>query len=301
MSDHELRALEREILQAPASLDLRRRHARALQRAGDEERALAALDVAWRLGAEELFDELRAGCAARQLVVRGVTLCYVPGGPFAMGADDQDDDAAPLHVVHLSPFFVARDLLRWTSLDGWEERRWPLTATGANRERFLDHPVHVNHGDAARVIAHLAERAAAEGGPAGRWSLISEAQWERVARAAQGSPGGRTPYGVSHGERELEWTLDAYDPRAYVAGTRRDPVVVAAGDRAEQGIAAADWTELRVVRGVPLPAPVFATYREAARLDGSFEVSGWVRSRVLSTNLGIGVRPVFVPGAAPAA
>lgn len=282
MSDAELRALEREVLQAPASLDLRRRHARALQRAGDEERALAALDLAWRLGADEVLDELRAGCAARRLVVRGVTLCYVPGGPFAMGADDQDDDAAPLHVVHLSPFYVAQEPVRWSSLVGWRDDIWPLNNHGSSRELYLNGmPGGLTHTAAAEAVAWLGAQAEAEGAPPGRWSLITEAQWERLARAALADPKGEGPYAVTIRGR-LEWTADEYDPRAY-GGARRDPQVAGAGG------------DLRVVRGVPVPFAVAATYREAARVDGTFEVKGRWRARAVAHERGIVLRPVLVP------
>ena len=287
MSDADLRALEREILHEPADLDLRRRHARALQRAGDEERAVGALDLAWRLGAEELWDELRAALDARLLLVRGVAMCYVPGGPFAMGADDKDDDAKPMHLVHLSPFYVARQPLSWAPLVGWEQqdRHWQLTRS---HERHLAMVAALTHDEAVAAVGYLGRAATLEGAPRGRWSLISEAQWERVARAGYGRPDGANPYGVMLDPRRPDWTLDAYDPDAYRDGARRDPLAV--GDAAA----------LRVVRGVPgLPPPLQATYREAARPDGSFEVGGWLRGRVVRHEESLVVRPVLAPGLAP--
>jgi formylglycine-generating enzyme required for sulfatase activity len=292
VSDQELRALEREVLQAPASLDLRRRHVRALQRAGDDDRALSALDLAWRLGADELWDELRAGCAARQLTVRGVVMCYVPGGPFAMGADDQDEDAAPLHLVHLSPFYVAQAPPPWRAFDGWRQV-WPLNSSGAHREAFLGiEPRGLSHADASDAVRWFGQQAAAEGGlRGGRWSLVSEAQWERLARAALLRPDGALPYGLAW-PTGLEWTADRYDPAAY-DGPRRDPLVTGApGD-------------LVAVRGMPgLPRGVVATYREAATADGRFEVETLRKrlrsrpgTRTLAHERGVAFRPVFVPEA----
>lgn len=85
MTDDALRATERALVTEPADLELRRRHARLLQRAGQAERALSALDLAWRLGADELWDELKAALDARAVRAGGLELRYIPAGPFVMG------------------------------------------------------------------------------------------------------------------------------------------------------------------------------------------------------------------------
>lgn len=286
MSDEEVRELEREILATPAVLDLRRRHARLLLRHGEEDRGLGALDLAWRLGADELWDELRERLEKRRRQVRGITLCYVPGGPFAMGSDKLDADMRPAHLVWLSAFYVARDPLRWAALDGWRGH-WP-PKSGPHRERALQSAVIVGHTDAIQAVAYL-NRAAPLDGLAGKWSLVSEAQWERAFRASHLRADGESPYGVempapAPTATPPEWTADHYDPAAYDGGPRRDPLVKGTADQP------------RVIRGIAsLPPPYFALYRDAARDDGAFEVGGSLLTSLARTGIGITLRPVFVP------
>lgn len=292
MTDQALRVLERQILAEPAQLDLRRTHAQLLARAGDEDRALGALDLACRLGADDLWDELRARLEARRRTVGALTLCYVPGGPFAMGAERLDADAAPLHLVHLSAFYVAREPLTRAGLPSSQRQDgWPWTlAPGPQRdllmESVLRQPVTSDHPGALAVIEELRQTAPVEG-LSGRWALISEAQWERVFRAANVRKDGLSPYGPRLDALRPEWTADRYDSAGYGDGPRRDPTGAPDGD-------------LWVVRGVPgLPPDIQPVYREAARDDGGFEVGGFLRRRRVRHEHGIAVRPVFQPDRAP--
>jgi len=276
MTDEDLRSLEREILLEPSSLDLRRRHALLLLRGGDEDRGLAALDLAWRLGAEDLCEELEQRLEARTLTAGALTFNYVPGGPFAMGSDDLDEDASPLHLVHLSPFYIAREPLSRGALDGWRDH--PPCHPGLRNDALP-----LSHGDALEAIAWLEGRTPIEGF-AGAWALVSEAQWERVFRASYLRRDGASPYGALPSDRP-EWTADSYDPAAYSSGPRRDPAGSGSGP-------------LRVVRGVPtLKAPEFALYREAARPDGTFRLGWRLFGRWVSHEPGIAARVVLVPAA----
>lgn len=307
MSDEALRALERQILAEPTQHDLRRQHARLLQRAGDEDRALAALDLAWRLGAEELWTELAPALEARRKRVAGMTLCYVPGGPFAMGADDQDADAAPLHLVHLSAHYVAEEPLQRGNVEGWLRRdQWPFIDDGPYRERniqwHLAQPVLGTHSQALDAIATL-DRTAQVDGLTGRWAMITEAQWERVFRAALLRKDGLSPYGPRLDRERPEWTADRYDPAAYGAGPRRDPTGPALRATSATGPSGGRSTFTEgdpwVVRGVPgLPPELRPLYREAAREDGYFEVQGRWGSRWVPHEQNVAVRAVFLPGPA---
>ena len=281
MSDEALRRLERALALDPDRLELRRQHVQLLRRTGDEERALAAIDLAWRLGAEELWDELVAGLQARRLRVGGVELAWVPGGPFVMGSHDMDQDAAPPHLVELSSFYVALSPLTYGDLLEWEQAQ-PWWGTNEWMRRLALSTE--THARATSAVAHL-ERTARPPGLAGSWAVISEAQWERVFRAAHLRPDGVSPYGVRRAERAAEWTRDGYDPEWYSSAPRLDPVSPAGG-------------ELFVVRGAPgLPEPHWALFREAARADGRFQVGGLVRTRWVQHEHGIAVRPVFEPAA----
>lgn len=283
MTDDALRATERSLVSAPADLELRRRHARLLQRAGQAERALSALDLAWRLGADELFDELRAALDLRALHVRGLELRYVPAGPFVMGSDEHDEDAAPAHLVELSAFWLSPGQVTYGALDG--TRLWQRWMDEHRGQRLYVHDL-ARAQEAVRVVA---DGPRARALPPGRLGLPTEAQWERVHRARLLRRDGASPYGV-----ELlgpEWTADAYAPDAYAHAARRDP--------------ASPEGALRVVRGVHLGPPHDVLYREVARPDGTFEVPDRSRrgkkaataSRTVRHEEGITFRLCLVPDA----
>lgn len=286
MSDEALRRLERALALEPDALELRRQHVQLLRRAGDAERALAAIDLAWRLGADELWDELQEGLMARAVQAGPLALRWVPGGPFVMGSDELDQDAAPPHLVELSGFWVTARPLTYGALVDWERAQpfwrtneWLVERCYAARTR----------DDALSAVAHL-DSLPRTPAVAGRWALISEAQWERVFRAAYLRPDGRSPYGVERAEQRPpvpEWVADGYDPDGYANLGRLDPV-------------GAQGAGLHVVRGVPgLPDPMWALFRDAARGDGSFQVGGLLRTRWVQHEHGIAIRPVFLPAASP--
>jgi hypothetical protein len=288
MSDEELRRLEREIAVAPHLLDLRRQHALALSRLGREEEALAALDLAWRLGAVELWEELHGRLAARRVEVAGLKLGWVPAGPFAMGSEELDDDCAPVHVVELSGFWVAERALSygvmetWSHYPSWARRDWP------GRREWLETPISMARDVALDALAHL-NRGALPPDLRGTWALPTEAQWERVFRACYLRPDGACPYGAVRSKHEMpEWTRDRYHPDWYRRSPRRDPAGPAAHESHAQTF---------VVRGVPyLPDPEFALYREAAKADSRFDVGDAGGStRWVQHEHGIALRPVFLP------
>lgn len=286
MSDAELRALERELSVNPISLEQRRRHARLLQRAGDEEQSLAALDLAWRLGADDLFEELRELLDARAIDLGVLELRYVPGGSFVMGIDDFDDDAAPPHLVHLSPFWISRAQLTYGVLEGYEgEHTWFRSlAESLEEERgsyWFERTFNLDFARAEEVVAHLSRRHSPPG-LSGRFAIPTEAQWERATRAALLRPDGTNPYGLDP-DAGPQWTQDHYHPRYYQVSPGFDPPGPGAGTD-------------RVVRGVrAVPPSHYAIYRDAADDFGTFRVggrSGYARSVRLEE--GLSTRVVFL-------
>ena len=285
MSDAELRGLERELSVNPISLELRRRHARLLQRAGDEERALAALDLAWRLGGEDLYPELQELLEPLALDLGVLQLRYVPGGLFVMGIDDFDDDAAPPHLVRLSPFWISQAPLTYAVLrgyagqDGWF-KSLSLSFDDPGGEFWLEQTLNVEFRRAQDAIQHLSARHQPPG-LTGHYAFPSEAEWERATRAALLRPDGKSPYGLDP-DSEPQWTQDHYHPRYYQASPAFDPRGPGAGTD-------------RVVRGIQAVPPAhYAIYRDAADESGTFRVGGSSGSgRPVRVEGGLSTRVVF--------
>lgn len=282
MSDAELRSVERELSVNPISLELRRRHARLLQRTGDEEGALSAIDTAWRLGGEDLFEELTELLEERAIDLGDFKLRYVPGGPFVMGIDDFDDDAAPPHLVQLPPFWISEECLTYSALrnyqgeDTWLQRMIPHVEDGGFWATFRL-TCDLNHME--ELLRDLGQRLQ-PGGRVGRFSLPSEAQWERATRAALLRPDGTNPYGLAPDDGP-QWTSDNYHPRYYQVSPGYDPQGPGAGAE-------------RVVRGVPsIPPSHYAIYREGATPSGNFRILEDGSSRMVRVEGGLGARAVF--------
>lgn len=279
MSDAELRACERDLSLDPADLDVRRRHARLLERMAEADRALSALDLAWRLGAEEVFDELSERLEERAISVGPLDLRYIPAGPFVMGSDDFDPDGAPAHLVFLSAFYVLRDPLTYGALRTWEQTPEYLRDTQNTwAQRFP-----YNHGPPnGRLAAEHVTQAFPPPGLAGHYALQTEAQWERVYRANLLRPDGSNPYGVGP-VKVPEWTQDAYAANYYDVAPRYDPPGPPEGEHF-------------VVRGIPqIPTAHYASYRESADAQGRFSVRRRLSSREVPNEAGIRTRLVFLP------
>lgn len=285
MSDADLRELERALAQAPDDTGLLRQHAQLLRRHGQADRALASLDLAWRLGDEELRPELEAELERRSFELLGLRFRYVPAGPFVMGLDDFDEDASPAHLVRLSAFWISETpLLRVTLKDSDVISSWV-------RDWLRENPEHTsgqfefvgNRHKAQAAIDYLADQARAAGLPPGTFDMPSEAQWERAFRASLLDPGGRTIYGLEQGRsKTVEWVADRYSSTAYTSSSRFDPRNTDRGSR-------------YVVRGVALrSAELFPIYRDAADLDCVFQV-GSGKGRGVAHEHGICLRAVLNP------
>ena len=274
MSDRELRRLEQALAVQPDAAELHQQRAGLLRRVGRPDQALAALELAWRLGGP-VWAELQAELDARRVERHGLTFCYVPAGPFVMGRDDFDGDAPP-RLVELSAFYVASQPLAWEALRQWEHRPpWVQDDNQWFWPRALAEP----YDRVQSALAHLN----AQQPDAPPLTLPTEAQWERVFRASYLTADRTNPYGVG-AVPSFEWTRDHYRADAYETGAPRDPT-------------GPDQGELRVVRGITaVPEPFFASFREAAREDAMFPIRGRVlRDRWLERypERGLHVRPVF--------
>lgn len=288
MSDEELRRVERALAAEPQSVDLRRRHARVLSRTGRDDDALAAVDLAWRLGAEDLREELGQRLDAKRVAVGPLTLCYVPAGPFVMGSDTHDDDASPPHLVELSAFYITALPLQWGSLHDWEHypEYWRESRSAEYRARWDAATMRTDMYSRVGEVATFLTDSATPTGLVGSYQLVSEAQWERAFRAAYLCSDGVSPYGVSPDpDGHPEWTVDHYESTFYDRSPRQDPVATSA----QKG-------DLRVVRGVSVaPVPQYAVFREAVREDGHFPVGNFLTRRWVPHDGGLAVRLVFVP------
>ncbi len=275
MSDDALRRFERALASDPASLALRREHVALLERAGLTDEALAALDLAWRLGADDLFDELARRREARALRLWDdqLELRYVPAGPFVLGTSEADPGGRPARLADAGPFWVAARPLSRALLAWHEERR-----RGRSPARSpWQHPLVGELTAAIHAIATL-DRAERPPEVGGRLVLIDELRWERALRACLLRPDGRSPYGVELDPSRPEWTSDAFAPPEGTA-----PLAEAR----------------QVVRGVPgVPLSVRVLHREQARRSGVFEVPLGRHVQPLHVYEGVACRPVLLPGPA---
>ncbi|MEZ6183591.1 MAG: hypothetical protein R3F62_01105 [Planctomycetota bacterium] len=285
MSDAELREVERALAETPDDLELLRQQAALLRRSGFPEQALSALDLAWRLGAEDLEQELGQELAGRRLELEGLSLRYVPAGPFVMGIEGFDADCSPAHLVRLSGYWISQIPVTFRALK--DDPRFHPNFRRAIEEDprgwYARHPFTADRAKALECVDFLQDALEAAGLPDGRLRLPTEAQWERGLRSTLLRSDATSIYGVERGIT-VEWIRDPYAPTAYAEGPRFDPQGPSEGDGQF------------CVRGVAsLPPDVYPLYRDAANATGSFTVGGRRDQRTVRHEGGIAFRVVLEP------
>jgi len=125
---------------------------------------------------------LKAGAQKRR-PADGMTVHFVPGGPFLMGSPEDAPDALvhewPQHRVDLAPFWLDQTEVtnaQYRLCVEAEACQSPVAGTFFDDEAYADHPVvYVTWDQASTYCAWLADET---GWPV---ALPSEAQWEKAA------------------------------------------------------------------------------------------------------------------------
>ncbi len=132
----------------------------------------------------------------------GVVFVLLPGGRFAMGAEDGDADERPMREVTLSPFLLAKHELtraQWERIAGRDPSAFTNEAHGTDFLTRLQPVETVSWYEGSRLLTRLGLQ------------LPSEAQWEYAARAGTTGP-------WSHGDTwSLAWGNTTAEPDGFDA------------------------------------------------------------------------------------
>jgi sulfatase modifying factor 1 len=280
--------------------------ARSLENDGDLPSAAAVYDRAFGIAPDiaEIRERRRAVLDQLAVVEHGIVFRYIPGGPFLMGSPLGEPDEQPWHPVWLSPYWMAETPISWAAycrLMGWETPDKGGFPRGAeNEEGFNEWRFHLSieckirwqychektlededagnappNYDLKPMVAaswqeaqELAERLST---PAIRYSLPTEAQWEKAARG--GLIGARHAWGDAPPTPECcdfdrlwecsilpmttfapngyglfavngcvwEWTRDWYDRDYYRQSPDNDPQGPSQGE--EKVLRGGSWTD----------------------------------------------------------
>jgi formylglycine-generating enzyme required for sulfatase activity len=281
--------------------------AQILESDGDLPSAATVYDRAYGIAPHiaEINERRRDVLNRLSVVEHGLVFRYIPGGPFLMGSNHGEGDEWPWHPVWLSPYWMAETPISWATycrLMGWQspaEGGFPneLQRGSIDRARFylaletkmrwqycgargLDEPydprrrethdfdskpmVAASWQEALELADHLST-------PAVRYSLPTEAQWEKAARG--GRIGAAYAWGDDRPSRECcdfnrlwecsvlpmktfapngyglyavngcvwEWTRDWYDRDYYRHSPDTDPQGPAEGE--EKVLRGGSWTD----------------------------------------------------------
>ena len=172
------------------------------------------------------------GADGRPLVAAGTgfVLVLLPGGPFWMGAErdeeskrhdpDADDDESPVHEVRLAPFFIAKyetttsQWAHWRDVEVVEDRPATLPAVNVRWKEIDERCKHGPWKDLCLPTEAQWEYAARGGTPTVYWTgndptSLRGAGWLGPGGAMAVDAGRENPFGLRqvHGN-VFEWCLD---------------------------------------------------------------------------------------------
>jgi formylglycine-generating enzyme required for sulfatase activity len=122
--------------------------AQNLENDGDLPSAATVYDRAFGIASHiaEIRERRRDVLNRLSVVEHGLVFRYIPGGPFLMGSNQGESDERPWHPVWLSPYWMAETPISWSAycrLMGWQSPREggfprdPQREAGYERGRFF--------------------------------------------------------------------------------------------------------------------------------------------------------------------